>query len=198
MLKTTLLFEIIAFFLYVGMYSYNHRDTINQNVNDKLTDDMQKKIFYCIVCLWLFIACIYFLWHSINRSIVVELIAFSTSLLILNFFLIYRLTMILFFQEGNEFPNITKTGIDASDRIEAFVSLCGLGLLIIFTPLQQSVIPSIYEDIKDNIFLALGGSNALWENFYNMALSKSIIKLDLIGNLEFWTTYFFILYNFQV
>jgi hypothetical protein len=60
------------------------------------------------------------------------------------------------------------------------------------------VIPSIYEDIKDNIFLALGGSNSLWENFYNMALSKSIIKLDLIGNLEFWTTYFFILYNFQV
>ena len=136
MLKITLLFEIIAFFLYVGMYSYNHRDTINQNANDKLTDDMQKKIFYCIVCLWLFIACIYFLWHSINRSIVVELIAFSTSLLILNFFLIYRLTMILFFQEDNEFPNITKTGIDASDRIEAFISLCGLGLLIIFTPLQ--------------------------------------------------------------
>ena len=31
-----------------------------------------------------------------------------------------------------------------------------------------------------------------------MALSKSIIKLDLIGNLEFWTTYFFILYNFHV
>jgi len=60
------------------------------------------------------------------------------------------------------------------------------------------VIPSIYEDIKDNIFLALGGSNSLWENFYNMALSKSIIKLDLIGNLEFWTTYFFILYNFHV
>ena len=60
------------------------------------------------------------------------------------------------------------------------------------------MIPSIYEDIKDNIFLALGGSNSLWENFYNMALSKSIIKLDLIGNLEFWTTYFFILYNFQV
>lgn len=60
------------------------------------------------------------------------------------------------------------------------------------------MIPSIYEDIKDNIFLALGGSNSLWENFYNMALSKSIIKLDLIGNLEFWTTYFFILYNFHV
>ena len=60
------------------------------------------------------------------------------------------------------------------------------------------MIPSIYEDIKDNIFLALGGSNSLWENFYNMALSKSIIKLDLIGNLEFWTTYFFILYNFNV
>ena len=60
------------------------------------------------------------------------------------------------------------------------------------------MIPSIYEDIKDNISLALGGSNSLWENFYNMALSKSIIKLDLIGNLEFWTTYFFILYNFHV
>ena len=135
MLKITLLFEFITFFIYTGMYAYNHRDATNQDQYNKLTDDMQKRIFYCLVCLWLFIACIYFLWNSINRSIVVELIAFSTSLLVLNSFLIYRLIMILFFQDDNEFPNITKSGIDVCDRIEAFVSLCGLVLLVFFLPL---------------------------------------------------------------
>ncbi|MFN9902207.1 MAG: hypothetical protein ACK55Z_26175, partial [bacterium] len=72
---------------------------------------------------------------SINRSIVVELIAFSTSLLVLNSFLIYRLIMILFFQDNYLFPNITKSGIEVSDRIEAFVSICGLVILVLFTPL---------------------------------------------------------------
>ena len=44
MLKITLLFEFITFFIYTGMYAYNHRDATNQDQYNKLTDDMQKRI----------------------------------------------------------------------------------------------------------------------------------------------------------
>ena len=55
-----------------------------------------------------------------------------------------------------------------------------LGLSIIFTIIELSILPAVYEDIKDNIFLALGGNNNLWNNFYNVTLTKSTLKLDLI------------------
>lgn len=55
----------------------------------------------------------------------------------------------------------------------------------------------MYEDIKDNIFLALGGNTSLWANFYNVTLTKSVIKLDTIFNCQFWTAFFFVVFDFQ-
>ena len=63
------------------------------------------------------------------------------------------------------------------------------------TLLSVTIIPAVYEDIKDNIFLLLGGNRNLWDNFYNLTLTMSALKLDIIANLEFWTTFFFLLYT---
>ena len=67
----------------------------------------------------------------------------------------------------------------------------------VFTILELSIIPAVYEDIKDNIFLALGGNTNLWSNFYYMTLTKSVIKLDLIFNLQFWTAFLFVVSDFK-
>lgn len=58
-----------------------------------------------------------------------------------------------------------------------------------------TIIPAVYEDIKDNIFLVLGGNRNLWDNFYNITLTKSVLELDIIANFEYWTTLFFIVWN---
>lgn len=63
------------------------------------------------------------------------------------------------------------------------------------TILSMTIIPAVYEDIKDNIFLLLGGNRNLWDNFYNLTLTMSALKMDIIANLEFWTTFFFLLYT---
>ena len=63
------------------------------------------------------------------------------------------------------------------------------------TILSITIIPAVYEDIKDNIFLLLGGNRNLWDNFYNLTLTMSALKMDIIANLEFWTTFFFLLYT---
>ena len=63
------------------------------------------------------------------------------------------------------------------------------------TLLSITIIPAVYEDIKDNIFLLLGGNRNLWNNFYNLTLTMSALKMDIIANLEFWTTFYFLLYT---
>jgi hypothetical protein len=43
------------------------------------------------VIFWLFFACFYFLWHSINYAIVVELITFAVTLTAMELYFIWRL-----------------------------------------------------------------------------------------------------------
>jgi hypothetical protein len=63
--------------------------------------------------------------------------------------------------------------------------------------MYHAIIPAVYEDIKDNIFLVLGGNRNLWDNFYNITLTKSVLELDIIANFEYWTTLFFIFWNLK-
>lgn len=73
-----------------------------------------------------------------------------------------------------------------------YAPCCLLILIVVFL-----ILPAVYEDIKDNIFLVLGGNRNLWANFYHITLSQSAVKLDLLANLEFWTTFFFVVINFE-
>ena len=52
--------------------------------------------FYMAVTLWLFCASLYFLWHSVNRSIVVDLIAYGILSILLNIYICYRSAYMLF------------------------------------------------------------------------------------------------------
>ena len=73
-----------------------------------------------------------------------------------------------------------------------YTPMCGIILIMVYL-----ILPAVYEDIKDNIFLVLGGNRNLWANFYHITLSQSAVKLDLLANLEFWTTFFFVVINFE-
>lgn len=63
-------------------------------------------LFYLIVILWLFIASSYFLWHSTNRSIVVDLITYCVISILLNTFVMWRSLDMLF---------ISKTIVNPED-----------------------------------------------------------------------------------
>ena len=83
------------------------------------------------------------------------------------------------------------------DYAYIYMTYIELGLSFIFTVIELSILPAVYEDIKDNIFLALGGNNNLWNNFYNVTLTKSTLKLDLIFTCQYWTAFFTICYDFH-
>lgn len=80
-------------------------------------------------------------------------------------------------------------------RIQQVINVTFTVLCPLMTILSILIIPAVYEDIKDNIFLLLGGNRNLWDNFYNLTLTMSALKIDIIANLEFWTTFFFLLYT---
>ena len=82
-------------------------------------------------------------------------------------------------------------------RIQQIVNVVGEVLSPIILIMYFAIIPAVYEDIKDNIFLVLGGNRNLWDNFYNITLTKSVLELDIIANFEFWTTLFFLFWNLK-
>ena len=52
--------------------------------------------------------------------------------------------------------------------------------------------PAIYSQIKGNVMMALNCNRGLWENFYQLELSKSVVKLDIVMNCQFWTSFIFV------
>ena len=82
-------------------------------------------------------------------------------------------------------------------RIQQIVNIVGEVLSPIILIMYFAIIPAVYEDIKDNIFLVLGGNRNLWDNFYNITLTKSVLELDIIANFEYWTTLFFLFWNLK-
>ena len=61
-------------------------------------------LFYLIVIFWLFIASVYFLWHSTNRSIVADLITYGVISVLLNLFVMWRSIDMLFISKSIVLP----------------------------------------------------------------------------------------------
>ena len=156
-------------------------DFFKVNKDDHFAFNSKIDIFIVVVTFWFFMASIYFLWHSTNRSIVVDLITYGILCFLLSIIISLHAIDILFIQNSlDKAKNIQNDTHRKFDYAYIYMTYAELGLSIIFTIIELSILPAVYEDIKDNIFLALGGNNNLWNNFYNVTLTKSTLKLDLI------------------
>ena len=82
-------------------------------------------------------------------------------------------------------------------RVQQITNIIGEFMSPLILVMYYAIIPAVYEDIKDNIFLVLGGNRNLWDNFYNTTLTKSVLELDIIANFEYWTTLFFLFWNLK-
>ena len=117
----------------------------------------------------------------------------------LNLYIIWRLVDEMWVTRDLNDQNLE----DADDtqkfwiRIQQIVNVVGEVLSPIILIMYFAIIPAVYEDIKDNIFLVLGGNRNLWDNFYNITLTKSVLELDIIANFEYWTTLFFLFWNLK-
>ena len=98
-LKVTLCIQFLFYFMYIGLSVYIAAQ------DDETKKRIEVEIFHVLVWFWLAIVTVYFLWHSINRSIVVELITFGVSVLLLNVYFLWRLISALWIEDSIEVPD---------------------------------------------------------------------------------------------
>jgi len=130
---------------------------------------------------------------------VVELITFAVCVSMLNLYIIWRLVDEMWVTRDLNDQNLENAD-DTNKfwiRIQQIVNVVGEVVSPIILIMYFAIIPAVYEDIKDNIFLVLGGNRNLWDNFYNITLTKSVLELDIIANFEYWTTLFFLFWNLK-
>ena len=58
------------------------------------------------------------------------------------------------------------------------------------------IIPTMFNDIKDQIKMQFYGNDNLWLIFYHQTLTKSVVKLDFVMNCQFWSSLIFICITF--
>mmetsp|Transcript_23961 Transcript_23961/g.18286 ORF Transcript_23961/g.18286 Transcript_23961/m.18286 type:complete len:137 (+) Transcript_23961:253-663(+) len=49
--------------------------------------------------------------------------------------------------------------------------------------------------MKEDIFLKIGGNQNVWDTYSSFTLCKGVIELDLVLNIEFFLTVFFMFYD---
>lgn len=194
-LKLMLALQLLLYLTNVAILLYDYIEDVEETY---FAFHSKIDFFYVIVTFWLFCGSLYFLWHSTNRSIIVDLKTYGVLSITLNLFIMWRAVDMLFISKNIEPPgNIQDSTIKAFDITFTTITYMAFVFSILFSVLTLSILPAVYEDIKDNIFLALGGNTNIWENFYNVTFTKSVVKLDLIFNCQFWTAFFFVVWDFQ-
>lgn len=128
-----------------------------------------------------------------------ELITFAVCVTMLNVYIIWRLVDEMWVtRDLNDYDLSVADDIQIFwIRLQQIVNMVGEVISPLMVITYFAIIPAVYEDIKDNIFLVLGGNRNLWDNFYNITLTKSVLELDIIANFEYWTTLFFIVWNMK-
>lgn len=76
----TLVFALIQIF--VGYIWYELAKQVD--LPPDMKSEIQLQYFFSFFRFWFFVIAVYFLWHSLNRSIVVELISYNIVMVSLN------------------------------------------------------------------------------------------------------------------
>jgi len=65
--------------------------------------------------------------------------------------------------------------------------VAGLGVLFIWMVSYLFIITThiVYLESKENLYLYLDGNGPVFDNFHNVTLTRGILKMDVIGNLNF-------------
>jgi hypothetical protein len=95
----------------------------------------------------------------------------------LNIYIMWRLVDEM--EVTKDLRNYDLTNADDNEifwiRLQQAVNIAGQVISPLALVTYLAIIPAVYEDVKDNIFLVLGGNRNLWDNFYNITLTKSVL-----------------------
>lgn len=96
----------------------------------------------------------------------------------------------------DQVENLTTDQIFA--RILYVMDFIGIGFNVILLGLFSVVSYFVYLDMMNFIILHLDGNRTMWHNFREITHTRGILKLDILANLEFFSSFSFILFRAQI
>jgi hypothetical protein len=59
--------------------------------------------------------------------------------------------------------------------------------------LTYLLIVALYSEMRENLYLMLEGNRILYKQFNDITLAKGVIKLDLLSNIVYFTSFIYII-----
>ena len=186
-----MIFQIFYIALYVGLDSRSS-ETKPLNSYD---------IFNAAILLWLALFCLIFLWNSLRRFMISELKIAIICFTVMNVFTTMRYSISLANIKnehngdvfGKDGKSKGKSINDVFDRMLYVMDFLGIGFNVVLLIMYCVVTYFVYTEMRQFILFHLDGNRIMWENFQEITTTRGILKLDVLANLEFFTSFLFIL-----
>jgi hypothetical protein len=75
------------------------------------------------------------------------------------------------------------------------LSCIGIGGAFLSMLFVLSILKPVFNNMREDVFLKIGGNKNVWDVYKYLTLSKSFLKLDLINCVEFFITGIFVWYT---
>ena len=82
---------------------------------------------------------------------------------------------------------------DVLKLIQFSIDCLGIFLFILLMPLISFIGNIVQKEHAQNIILHLDGNRNMFDMFYQITFSRALLRLDFVFNLEYFTTFVFIL-----
>lgn len=142
--------------------------------------------------VWLMLFNIFFLRNATNRFLIEELkiSVLVLMIMIFNAMVFYVISIVQLFDKDDLF--VDGSAQAHLRRLIFFMDFIGIGIGLIVLPLFIAVTYFVYQDMREFIVFHLDGNRIMWQNFIEVTMTRGILKLDVLANLEYFSCFIFL------
>ena len=144
---------------------------------------------------WLIVFNIFFLRNAIYRFLIEELKISLVTLTIMSLYMliIYATDIVFLFGHENLFSDDSAQA--HLIRLIFFMNFIGIGISTFVLIFYFIATYYVYMDMREFIVFHLDGNRVMWQNFIDVTMTRGILKLDVLANLEYFSCFVMFSYN---
>ena len=77
-------------------------------------------------------------------------------------------------------------------RLIFFLDFIGIGVGLFILPMFIAVTYFVYMDMREFIVFHLDGNRIMWQNFIEVTMTRGILKLDVLANIQYFSCFVFL------
>lgn len=79
--------------------------------------------------------------------------------------------------------------------VQFVLDIVGIIIIIPLLFLTITITFFIYDELRTTIYHHLDGNRVVYKEFQDITLTRAILKLDFLANLEFFTAFIFVIFE---